>query len=176
MRVASKGRIFGFTVDIGDELLAKLKGFPDILQKANEDGARYWHGEILPKHFEPSAHAKYGYAQRAKNYLKQTYKRGLPDLVFTRSMQTEMTTRIGELKATARGAAVKLRAKTLNFCPNMGENNQDLYVTHAARNGHRRSYPNLKREIKVVLDEERQAVADAVKKSATQQMQRKGAA
>jgi hypothetical protein len=169
MKVVSKGRIFGFTTEISDELLDRLGKQPEILQKANAAGATYWHSGILPQHFEASAHGKYHYATRASKYLKSRGKQGKPDLVFSGSMKQEMLSFL-QVTATATGAQAKLRARVLNVVPNMAENDQNYYVRQTLKRGGTRPYPNLKREVKVILDDEREAVAEVVKQSYLQQM------
>jgi hypothetical protein len=169
MRIVSKGRIFGFETVISDELLDRLRKQPEILQTANAAGARHWHTHILPRHFEPAAHGKYGYAPREPRYVKS--KHGKPDLVNTGSMKQEMLSFL-QITATATGAQAKLRARTLNLVPNMQENDQNYFVTQRLKKGGTRPYPNLKREVKIVLDEEREAIAEVVRNSYLEQMQR----
>lgn len=161
MKIESRGRIFGVVTEVSDSLLKNLRNSPEVLQKANAAGAEYWHTGILPGHFEKPAHGKYGYARRAVNYLKTRAKGGKPDLVNSGSMRREMLHN-RQITATATGAKLKLRARVLNLVPSMQENDQNLYVTHTSRNGGRRTYPNLKREVKVILDDEREDVAKVV--------------
>ena len=169
MRFASKGRIFGMVTDIDDDLLKRLKSSPEILRRANEDGARYWHANFLPGHFLPEAFTKYGYApsrRRQPKRLRTSHFAKQRHLVVTGALRDQMTARISQLTATATGVVMKLRATTLNFVPNMPDQSQELYV----KQSHGRLYPNLKREVKVLLDPERQALAAVVRKSALDQL------
>ncbi len=55
---------------------------------------------------------------------------------------------------------LKMSARVLNLATSMPENSDDLYVKH--RNKSKRGYPNLKREIKAITDDEREALAQVV--------------
>lgn len=133
-----------------------MKKAPDVAAAAMQAGAEYWHDGILPEHFKTGASAKYGYAPRAVNYLKSRGKSGKPPLVFSGSMRKDLTSR-AIYKQLAGGAIdVRMFARVLNLATNMPNNSPDLYVRH--KNG--RGYPNTKREVKVLLEEEREAIAD----------------
>ena len=154
-RTISKGRIFSCTVEVPDALLAAMKKAPDVAAAAMQAGAEFWHDGILPKHFEPGAGAKYGYAPRSLSYLRSRLKAGKPLLVFSGSMRHDLTSRATYKQAAGGAIDVRMTARVLNLATNMPENSPDLYVKH--KNG--RGYPNLKREVKTLLDDEREAVA-----------------
>lgn len=160
MKIKGGGKIFAVTTEVDDQLLKSLRSTPEILQKATAEGAAYWHTGILPAHFEASAHSRYNYAQRAKNYLLQRRKKGRPDLVCRGDMRRELLHN-RQIITTAAGAKLKMTARVLNLV-GAANDNPDSYVTHTARNGHTRTYPNLKREIKSITDDERESVAHVV--------------
>lgn len=169
MKTISKGRILGVTTEIDDQLLDSLKKTPEILQKATADGASYWHYGILPGHFEKQASFKYGYAQRSKNYLKKPGKGTKPDLVFSGAMRRELIANRA-ITTTGTGAKLRMWARAFNLAPAMPENSQDAYVKQYARKGRLRAYPNLKREVKAITDQEREAVSQVVADSAAHQI------
>jgi hypothetical protein len=150
--------MFRVTVALDDERLAVFRKAPDLCMKALQAGADHWHTKILPRHFNSEAHGKYDYAQRSRDYLKS--KHGVPDLVSSGSLRRD-------LKSTASfvegGSVMELRmhARVLNFAPAMPENSFDRYVTQR-KAGRGVGYPNMKREIKAITDDEREAVAQVV--------------
>jgi hypothetical protein len=53
-----------------------------ICKGAMEAVGRWWHGKMLPKHFEPSARGRYGYQPRSARYDKLKHIQGIhADLV-----------------------------------------------------------------------------------------------
>lgn len=151
----AKGRLFRITVAVDDKMLETMRRCPDLTMKAMQEGADYWHTGILPKHFEPSGHSSYGYATRSRNYLKS--KHGKPDLVNAGSLRRDLKAKVA-FRDAGKVLEMKMFARVLNFCPTMPENSDDKYVKHKKGRG----YPNLKREIKAITDEETKAVAAVV--------------
>lgn len=151
----SRGRIFRITVSIDDKRMEQLKNAPQAVEHALQQGADWWHTNVLPKHFRKEAHDYYGYAKRSIKYLKS--KHGKPDLVQSGSMARELKSR-----ATFRmvGGAMELGmyARALNLAPAMPQNSMDLYVPR--RKG--RGYPNLKREIKALTMDEHETLSQIV--------------
>lgn len=153
----SKGKMFSVVSAIPDAFLAALKAAPDIAEKALGAAADYWHTGILPKHFEIGASQKYDYAPRGPKYLKDRKKRGKPPLVYSGSLRHDLKARAA-IKTTGKtGVELKMFARVLNFARTL-ENSPDKYVKH--KNGV--GYPNLKREIKAVTDEEREQIANVI--------------
>lgn len=156
-KTISKGRLFRVTTEVNDERLKAMKKVPEATAAALQAGADYWHTGILPLHFKSDAHGKYGYAARSRNYLKQRGKRGKPDLVFGGSMERDLTSR-ATFKQAGSFLELRMTARVLNFAPAMPQNTLDHYVKH--KNG--RGYPNLKREVTVVIEGERETIATVV--------------
>jgi len=159
----SKGRIFSVAVEVDDDRLAQMKKAPELTQKAMQHGADFWHGKIFPGHFDPPAHGKYGYADRSFKYRKS--KHGIPDLVKTGSMKRDLTS-AARYRLMGSGATLEMKmwARVLNFSPVAagGENSQDLYAPMKPKKrggGPRAPYPNMRRELKIVLEDEREAIA-----------------
>jgi len=131
-------------------------------------GAEYWHtgivpagmtskpGGILADHFEAGVQSKYGYAPRSPSYLKQ--KGGRPSLVFNGSLRRDLKVSPAYIIGARNAIVLNMRARIFNLVPNLPQNSEDLYVKH--KNG--RGYPNLKREIRVVTDDEREMIAKVV--------------
>lgn len=153
----AKGRMYTVTTAVNDGLLAAMRKAPDSATDAMEAGADYWHRGVLPEHFKKGAHQKYGYADRAISYLRQ--KNGKPDLVKTATMRRELIAR-ADIKRQSGSVQLKMQARVLNLAPTMPQNSDDLYVKH--KNKSKRGYPNLKREIKIILLDEREDVAQVV--------------
>jgi len=154
-KTITKGALFSVQVEVDDERLAALKNAPDVVDKALQTAVEYWHTKVLPEHFKKDAHAKYGYAQRSRNYLKQ--QRGKPDLVASGSLARDLKARASfNFKKSA--IEMRMTARVLNLVPRMQETNPDSYVQHGGRRGAKK-YPNLKREIRVVIDAEHEALA-----------------
>ncbi len=156
MSTVTKGRIFRVTVAISDVRLQQMKDAPSLANQALQAGADWWHSNVLPAHFRKDAHGRYGYAERARAYLKQ--KRGKPDLVYSNSMARDLKGRAAFKQIAGGAVELKMTARVLNFVPNMAQDNQDLYVKH--KNG--RGYPNLKREVKAITPEEKESVAQVI--------------
>ena len=166
----TRGRLCTISIETDDRRIDQMKHAPDLAEKALQAGADWWHTHILPLHFQHSAHGKYDYARRSHKYLLQRRKQGQPDLVCSGKMREEMKTK-ASLKTAGRGSntVIELRmwARALNLIPNIADTNLDRYVTHQRRRGQRgsqktRDYPNLKREIKAITDEEREALAQVI--------------
>lgn len=155
----SKGRIFRVTTAIDDARLKAMRRAPEHAQAALTAGAVYWHTGILPEHFKPGAGGKYGYAPRSRGYLKSRNKSGKPPLVLSGSLRRDVKTNVS-IKATAKtSVAVNMKARVLNLAPALPQDSADLFVKRKAT---RQGYPNLKRELKQILPEERKAIADVV--------------
>jgi len=155
----TKGKLLRLTVEVSDERLQAMREAKGNAEDALMAGAQYWHDGILPKHFDKSASSVYGYAPRARSYLKDPRKGQKPAMVFTGSLRADMLKRAAYQRV---GSAVNLKmtARVLNFAPTMPENSGDLYVKHKRGRG----YPNLKREIKAFTEDEREMVAVVVAK------------
>jgi hypothetical protein len=152
-KTIAKSKIFSVTVEVSDERLRQLKKAPEVVEKALEAAADWWRTGILPGHFERGAAAKYGYAPRSKAYVKK-YPNANP-LVRTGAMKADLLARAA---LRMQGRTLTMQANRLNFCPRMGDNDQDLYVTHSNRKAN--GYPNMKREIRLVTDAEREQLAN----------------
>lgn len=156
-KTVSKGKMFAVTVEVSDERLRMMREAKGNAEDALIKGADFWHTGILPKHFEKGAGAVYNYAPRSGTYLKQSRKRGKPLLVYSGSLRQDLRSK-ASFQKVGTGVNLKMFARVLNFAPTMPENSADLYVKH--KNG--RGYPNLKREIKAVTDDDREKVAEVV--------------
>ena len=153
----SKGRLLSVFVQYDEQKLAALRKTPELIQAAMQRSAEYWQTGILPEHFKKEASEKYGYAPRTKKYLKRKgYK---PSLILSGSLRRDLRSR-AQFKVQRTGVELRMTARVLNLAPTMAENNQDLYVARKGTHG----YPNLKRELKVVLSEEQAAIAAIVTK------------
>lgn len=159
MTKISKGKLFSVTTAVDAARLRQMRRAPDLAAAAMRAGAEYWHDHVLPRHFQSGAHAKYGYALRAMNYLKNRRKTGKPDLVFSGTLRHDLAAAAAYRQAAQGSVELRLAARVLNLAPTMPQHSGDLYVRH--KNG--RGYPNLKREIKAITDAEREAVAEVVK-------------
>ena len=135
-----------------------MKRAPELANDAMLASAQYWQSGILPGHFKGGAGAKYGYARRSAAYLKR--KGGKPSLVNSGSMRSDLVKRAA-FKAAAGSVEVKMFARVLNLAPTMPQNSDDLYVHQRPKKkgGAKVPYPNMKREVKIVLDEERETMA-----------------
>lgn len=154
----SKGRMLRVTVAIDGERLKQMRRAPELAAQAVQAGADYWHSGILPRHFRSGAAATYGYAKRSLTYLRDPRKAGKPPLIFSGSLRNDLSAGAA-FKQTAGGSvALTMRARILNLAPAMAENNLDDYVKHK----HGRGYPNLKKEVKAITDDEREQVAVVV--------------
>lgn len=151
-----KSAAFSVLVGVSKYRLAQFRNAPEIVREATEVGLRYWHENILPDHFKAGTQAKYGYAPRSPSYLKQ--KRGKPLLVWKGSLRQELQEKQSYVYSAKTAVTLKMSARVLNLAPNMPQNTTDLYVKH--KNG--RGYPNLKREVRVVTDEENAAIAEVI--------------
>lgn len=147
--------MFRVSVEVADDRLKAMTAAPELSAAAIQAGADYWHTGILPKHFEAGAGAVYGYAARSITYLKDRRKSGKPSLVFSGSLRRDLKARAAFKTSGKTTVELKMTARVLNFVPNMAQNDQDYYVKHKNSRG----YPNLKREIKLMTDDEREAVA-----------------
>lgn len=152
----TRSQLFAVTVAVDDERLRALKRTPLLIQEAMGQAADLWHSEMLPEHFKRGARGKYGYAKRSKRHERKQRKRGQSDLVYTGAMRSELKSyRIVPLgKSSIR---LKMHARVLNLVPLP----QDSFV-HRVTRADGSSYPNMKREIKVVLPEEREQLAEHV--------------
>ena len=158
MPTSTRASLFRVTVAVDEDRLRRMKHAPDAAAAAVRAGAEYWHDRVLPRHFEPEAHGKYHYAPRALTYLENRGKRGKPDLVFSGSLRSDLISRAAYKETGRSTIELRLTARVLNLVPNMPQNSADLYVKHNGGRG----YPNLKREIKAITDDEREAVAQVI--------------
>lgn len=154
----SKGRVFRVTTTVDDDRLRAMRKAPEATADAQRVGAEYWHSGILPKHFKAGAGAVYGYAARASKYLRDRKKQGKPSLVYSGTLRADVLARVAIKVMAGGGVDARVSARVLNLAPTMPENSLDLYVKH--KNG--RGYPNLKREIKTMTDDDREYVAAVV--------------
>ncbi len=149
------------TVEIPDELVRAMKRSPEIAAEALQKASNYWHEKILPKHFERGAAARYGYAKRSVRYLQRKQRHGnAPPLQFDASrpvMKNDLVAR-AQFKMTKNTVELKMFSRVLNLVPTLPENSMDHYVKQKGG----RSYPNLKREIKAITEDEREALATVI--------------
>lgn len=156
----SKGRMFRVSIAVDDERLDAMKKAPELAGQAVQAGAEYWHSGTIPKHFARGAFQKYGYAERNINYLKDPRKAGKPALVFSGSLRGDII-RQAAFKQLGKGSVeTKMWARVLNLVPNMPQNSEDYFVRQSSG----KSYPNMKREIKILLLDEHEAIAAVVVK------------
>lgn len=154
----SNAKIFSCQVELDPEMLARLKAAPQIAEKAFGAALAWWHDNILPEHFKPQAHFKYGYAQRTAKWLRQKRKKGSDaDLVFSGSLMRDLMSK-ASIKIGSQGASLSMSARVLNFAPNMPQNTAQDYVKHKNK-----TYPNLKREVRAITPDEEQKLADMVR-------------
>lgn len=153
-KTVTKGVLFRLTVEVDSDTLVAMGKVPELAAKAMQAGADYWHTKVLPWHFEPFAHGKYGYASRGKPDRRKV---GKPDLVFTGKMQQDLLLRAA-FSIVGQAVVLRMQARTLNFVPAMPENSDAVTVVRS--NG--RPYPNMKREIKAMTDSDRKAVGAVV--------------
>lgn len=161
--VVSKGQVFRVTLAISDVRLQQMAEAPSLAAEAMQAGADYWHSKILPRHFDKDARGRYGYAPRSRYYSRNKAKGQKPDLVFSGSLRRDLRARAAYVIGKG-SVELKMTARVLNFVPNMPQNSADLYVKQ--RNG--KGYPNMKREIKEITDEERAVIAAVVKAKLTE--------
>ena len=62
-----------------------IRVWRDVMRNSHREVGRYWLKNILPKHFEPGARARYGYKPRTERYMRSKAKtrHGTTDLVYT---------------------------------------------------------------------------------------------
>jgi hypothetical protein len=146
-------------IEFPEPLMKAMKEMPDGVGEVMLEVGKTWHESMLAPHFERGAHGRYGYAERSHSYLKSPKKRGKPDLVFSGDMQREMTGS-AQFRQGSKMATVTFRARTLNFCPNIANSNDSEYVPHIRKRDNKTiQYPNLKREVRIVLDDEMEKLA-----------------
>ena len=127
---------------------ATRKALGEAVREALADIGRYWHGEILPKHFLSSATARYGYKRRGGRYTKRKRKKfgHRRPMVYTGRMQRDLRGR-AEIRSSTRSARVKMRtARALNF-------------SGRAKRG---DYPDMKAEVTETTAAERLTLAKRV--------------
>lgn len=149
----SQGRLFSVMTTVDDSKMKALKRAPELVQATMEAAAFHWHTGILPDHFTRAAHGKYGYAERAFQTLRQ--KGANPDLVKTGAMKAQLLAKASAKKKGA-GVELKLTARALNFVPNTG-NPFDVRIKRGSG-----AYPNMKREIREVTDQEQTELANMI--------------
>lgn len=153
-----RGNLFSVVIGIDEDRIKRFKKSPEAMEAAVKAGAFYWHTNILPEHFTTGAHAKYGYAPRTADWLRK--KGNTPDLVRTGSMKRDLLARAAAQRV-GKEVRLKMFSRVLNLVPKMSEDSADFYVSHSNK-GKKASYPNMKREIHVMLDSEREAIAQVV--------------
>lgn len=149
-----KGGPFAVTLAIDEGRLELLKQTPGAMASVMMKVAEYWHTSILPRHFTGDAHSRYGYAARTERYQKRKGSR--PDMIWTGKMKRELIGRAFFVEG-ARQVRLKMSARVLNFVPNMQESDVNLYVKQDKElkgSRVRKTYPNMKREIRILLPEE----------------------
>lgn len=158
MKTIAKGRIFSVTSEVSDEHLKMLRKAPEFVREVYESAALDWHANTLPKHFERSAHGRYGYVERTKGYLKT--KGSSPDLQspvksgHSGAMKAELTGKAQVRKLGVAGVSLKMTARALNFAGSDAVTSLALKVKNSAGN----MYPNMHREIREVTAEEEQGI------------------
>lgn len=158
----SKGKMFRVYVTVDDDRLRAMRRAPEAAEESLREGAAFWHSKIFPKHFLPPAANRYGYAARSATYMKQRAgksgpaKAGKPALVFTGVMREQLT-RAASFQKSGKSVALKMSARVLNFVK-LPENSDQPKVSQ--RGG--RLYPNMKKEIKAITDDEQDAVSQVV--------------
>ena len=149
----AKRSLFAIQFVMSEEAQEIFKNNPARLQAALKAGAVHWHKNILNHHFEKPAHDKYGYARRSAAYLNQPKKKNKPDLVYSGMLRRQVLSGFSFVVGT-KSVGVKMYGRALNFVSK--ENSPDYYVLmydrHKKQN---RSYPNMKREIRLTTEEER---------------------
>jgi len=122
---------------------------PKATQAANEAGARLWRDRLLPRHFEPEAKRRYGYAPRNAKYIVGKLRAaarglcqegGIVDLVYSGQLKEYMTT-TGIVRATSRGATATMKGPR--------------YIEIS---GPAAGHPDMREEILTVLDEEKSEI------------------
>ena len=132
------------------------RGFREVLRGAMYAAADFWHGKIMPRHFQQSAHRRYGYQQRTESYERQKL-RGLRtgkavsayDLVFSGTTR-DSAAKPPLIRAFPTRARLDLLVPPyINMRPN--------------RNGKRAAAPSLGEELtRVTYDEAEQLAAVAL--------------
>lgn len=153
------GGPFAVTVAIDEAWLERLKETPEILLGVMQQTAQYWHDNILPRHFTREAHSRYGYASRTTPYERR--KGGRPDLYWTGSMKRDLETNVQYIEGSKQ-VRLKMSARVLNFVPNMQESDVNLYVKQDKMlkgSKVRKTYPNTKRELRILLPEEHEELS-----------------
>ncbi len=158
MKKIARSAMFAVSIEVNDYFLRSLKKTPEIIAEAMKLGAEFWHDNFLEEHFQRGAYGKYGYAKRSFKYLTRSNKKGKPYLVLSGSLQRDLKASFA-IKENAQSAELKMRARVLNFVPNMA-NSAALQVPHL--NG--KMYPNIKREVKVILPAEMEQLTKVITK------------
>lgn len=151
----SKGQLFAVTTVVDEGQLQRLKDAPELVRETMEKAAFHWHGQILPDHFTRAAHGRYGYAERSEFYLKR--KGSNPDLMRSGAMKSELLAKAAAKKKGASGVELRMTARALNFVPN-SSNPFDVKILRSDN----KHYPNMKRELREVTDEEQKQIANIV--------------
>ena len=111
--------------------LVKVKRFEELLILAGKATVVYWKDKILPKHFQRSAHSRYGYDARKKWYIRYKVRRfpasGGLDLVLTGHLKERV---LGAPRTAPTGRAVQ--TPVLGFRFKIGLNTPE-YVARNTR-------------------------------------------
>lgn len=156
----SSGKAFTVYFEMDDTILRAMRKAPAAAERAMAAGADWWHSKILPEHFKKDAHGHYGYAERTKAYMKQARKGTKPDMVYSGAMRRQLIGRYAFKYARGSGGQLTMSARALNFVPKMSNDDPSLYVKHS--NTTKNGYPNMKREIKVITEDEHEAIGRIV--------------
>ena len=153
----SRSKLSRITVTINDDLVDAMRRAKEIAQGAMEEAALYFHEKILPAHFRHGAAERYGYAKRSIAWLNDKRKRGKPYLFATGGMYRDLKSRAAVKK---QGSAIELRmsAEVFEHAPKM-TNSDDNPQVRKSGNSVSRDFPNMKRELRIVLPEEKEALA-----------------
>lgn len=151
VKKVTRSALWTISVEIDKKRIASLGKAKEHVQEAVTEVADKWHKSMLPDHFKRGAHGRYGYAGRSRSYSKR--KRGKPDLVKTGTMRRQLQSSVLRTRSS-RKVRLRMHARALNFVT-MPQNSPNKYVR--MKDG--RKYPNMKREIKVVTEEEREQMA-----------------
>jgi hypothetical protein len=134
-----------------------LRQLPKALEKANKDVGVEWFTKMLPGHFEPSAVSKYKYQPRTKGYqIRKAKKQGhQKPLVWSGAMSQALMS-AGNIKGTPRQATVRMSGpRWLKGW---------IAMSGSTRGGAPANYPNKEQEIKRITDDERDHLAEVLKK------------
>lgn len=157
MKAIGKGKLFRAVFEVDDALYKNMQRSPELAEQATMAGAMFWHDGVLKRHFDKDARGRYGYEPRSGSYPHDNRKGYKPDLVYSGSLRHDMLTR-ATYRAVGKTIEARMYGRVFNFLPNLPQNTDAKTVRLKDGKG----YPNLKREIRVVTQEEAENVAQVV--------------